>query len=67
MQEDYENICIAHGAKSPNPFNDDTDTSEDDVELNYSLVSFKAKPGHQRANRDSSSSDDEVQYSDVKI
>ncbi|KAM6995298.1 neurotrimin-like [Tautogolabrus adspersus] len=66
--EDYENIRTANGAKSQNPPNNDSDTSEDEVELNYSHVSFKAKPGHQRADRYSSSSDEEeTQYSDVKI
>ncbi|TMS10382.1 B-cell receptor CD22 [Larimichthys crocea] len=66
--EDYENVSAADQAKSPDPFNYDTDTSEDDVEITYTQVSFKAKPGHQRSNRDSSTSDEEeTQYSDVKI
>ncbi|XP_041648396.1 hemicentin-1 [Cheilinus undulatus] len=64
--EDYENISKAPAAKSPNPV-DDSDTSEDEVELNYTQVNFKAKPGHQRARRGSSSSEDEIEYSDVKI
>ncbi|XP_034057083.1 B-cell receptor CD22 [Gymnodraco acuticeps] len=41
--EDYENISTAHSAISPNPLNDDTDTSEDELEINYSQVNFKAK------------------------
>ncbi|XP_035862371.1 B-cell receptor CD22 isoform X2 [Sander lucioperca] len=66
--EDYENVSAAHTAKSQNASNYDTDTSEDEIEINYSQVSFKAKPGLQRAGRDSSSSDEEVtQYSEVKI
>lgn len=73
---DYENVSAAHAAKSPNPLNYDTDTSEDEVELNYSQVNFKAKTGHQRAARDSSSDsssdsstsdEEETQYSQVKI
>ncbi|XP_034554404.1 B-cell receptor CD22 [Notolabrus celidotus] len=66
-QEDYENLRTAHPAKSLNPLNYGSDTSEDEEELNYSKVSFKAKPGHQRASRDSSSSTEETQYSEVKI
>ncbi|XP_074508726.1 B-cell receptor CD22 isoform X2 [Sebastes fasciatus] len=67
--EDYENVSAAKAASSPNPLNYDTDTSEDEVEINYSQVSFKANPGHQRAGRASSSSSDEgeTQYSKVKI
>ncbi|XP_070767895.1 B-cell receptor CD22 [Enoplosus armatus] len=67
--EDYENITAAHAAKPPNPLNYDTDTSEEDeIDLNYSQVNFKAKPGHQRRCSDSSTSDDEdTQYSHVKI
>ncbi|XP_031708901.1 B-cell receptor CD22 isoform X2 [Anarrhichthys ocellatus] len=62
---DYEN---ASAARAPNPIDYDTDTSEDEVQVNYSQVSFKVKPGHQRVVRDSSSSDeDETQYSEVKI
>ncbi|KAF3839479.1 hypothetical protein F7725_018196 [Dissostichus mawsoni] len=41
--EDYENISTAHSAVSPNPLNDDTDTSEDELEINYSQVNFKAR------------------------
>ncbi|KAF1388278.1 hypothetical protein PFLUV_G00088530 [Perca fluviatilis] len=66
--EDYENVSAAHTAKSQNALNYDTDTSEEEIEINYSQVSFKAKPGLQRAGRDSSSSDEEVtQYTEVKI
>ncbi|XP_049439893.1 B-cell receptor CD22 [Epinephelus fuscoguttatus] len=66
--EDYENVNAARTAKAPDPLAYDTDTSEDEVELNYSQVNFTAKPGHQRARRDSSSSDeDKTQYSEVKL
>ncbi|XP_059195063.1 B-cell receptor CD22 [Centropristis striata] len=67
--EDYENVSAVH-ARSPNPPNYDTDSSEEEVEINYSEVSFKPKPGRQRACRDSDSStsdEDPTQYSDVKI
>ncbi|TDH11465.1 hypothetical protein EPR50_G00061150 [Perca flavescens] len=66
--EDYENVSAAHTAKSQNALNYDTDTSEEETEINYSQVSFKANPGLQRPGRDSSSSDEEVtQYTEVKI
>ncbi|KAM6936527.1 B-cell receptor CD22 [Lycodopsis pacificus] len=60
--EDYEN---ASAARAPNPINYDTDTSEDEAQVNYSQVSFKAKPGHQRVVRDSD--EDETQYAEVRI
>ncbi|KAF3839467.1 hypothetical protein F7725_018184 [Dissostichus mawsoni] len=64
--EDYENISTAHSAVSPNPLNDDTDTSEDELEINYSQVNLKAKT--QRAARDLINSDEEeTQYSHIKI
>lgn len=64
--QDYENISTAHSAISPNPLNDDTDTSEDELEINYSQVNFKAKT--QRAARDLiNSEEEETQYSHVKI
>ncbi|XP_074540297.1 B-cell receptor CD22 [Halichoeres trimaculatus] len=74
-QEDYENLKTAQMAKPPNPPSYDSDTSEDEVEINYSQVNFKPKPGHQRANSDSSStsstsstsSEEGTQYSQVKI
>ncbi|XP_051261424.1 hemicentin-2 [Dicentrarchus labrax] len=79
-QDDYENISAVHAATSPDPLNYDTDTSEDEAEINYTQVSIKAKPGHQRACRDSStdsstdsgtdsstSDEEETQYSEVKI
>ncbi|XP_060905393.1 B-cell receptor CD22 [Labrus mixtus] len=66
--QDYENTKTANGARSQTPPNNDSDTSEDEGELNYSQVSFKAKPGHQQAYKDSSTSDEEeTQYSDVKF
>ncbi|XP_071376427.1 B-cell receptor CD22-like [Centroberyx affinis] len=69
---DYENISGAHAPMHPMPSNADTDTSEEEVELNYSgEVSFKAKPGHQRNNhhhnRGNSDDEDKTQYSEVKI
>ncbi|KAA8591824.1 hypothetical protein FQN60_017198, partial [Etheostoma spectabile] len=65
--EDYENISTAPTVKSQNASNSDTDTSEDEIQINYSQVSFKPNSGLQRAVRDSSSSDDEgIQYSEVK-
>ncbi|XP_068426551.1 B-cell receptor CD22 [Clinocottus analis] len=61
--QDYEN-----GGAARAPMNYDTDSSEDDVQLNYSHVSFKAKPGHQQVGRDFNSEDeDETLYSEVKI
>ncbi|XP_034730813.1 B-cell receptor CD22 [Etheostoma cragini] len=68
--EDYENVSAAPTAKSQNALNSDsdTDTSEDEIQINYSHVSFKPNPGLQRAVRDSSCSDDEgIQYSEVNI
>ncbi|XP_022619960.1 B-cell receptor CD22-like [Seriola dumerili] len=66
--EDYENFTVAIAPKSPNPLTDDSDTSDDEVDVNYSQVSFKPKPGHQRVDTDSSTSDeDEIHYSDVKV
>ncbi|XP_071326037.1 B-cell receptor CD22 isoform X2 [Trachinotus anak] len=66
--QDYENVSVQHAHQSPNPSSDDSDTSEGEVDLNYTQVSFTPKPGRQRANTDSSTSDeDEIQYSDVKI
>ncbi|XP_026172633.1 B-cell receptor CD22 [Mastacembelus armatus] len=66
-QADYENVCTGHASKFPN---DDTDTSEEE-EVNYSQVSIRANPGHWRSSSDSSSdsstSDDEIQYSEVKL
>ncbi|XP_040899316.1 B-cell receptor CD22 [Toxotes jaculatrix] len=66
--EDYENINTVYVPKSPNPLNDDSDTSEDEADLNYSRVTFSVKPGHQKVDSDSSTSDeDEIHYSEVKI
>ncbi|XP_065327790.1 hemicentin-1 [Pelmatolapia mariae] len=69
-QEDYENIGDELPPKPPYTYNfdSDTDTSEDEVEVNYAHVNFKPKSGHQRAKKgSSSSSEDEPQYSQVKI
>uniref|UniRef100_UPI0037E8DD0E B-cell receptor CD22 n=1 Tax=Semicossyphus pulcher TaxID=241346 RepID=UPI0037E8DD0E len=64
---DYENLSLFIAGKCPDSLSSDTETSEDEVELQYSKVSFKANPGHQQAESDSSTSDeDETQYSQVK-
>ncbi|XP_071240564.1 B-cell receptor CD22 isoform X3 [Salvelinus alpinus] len=78
---DYENIKEVCVSKPPIEPNMDTETgsSEEDVEISYSEVMFREKPGHQtvcssdprhRRTGHSSSSDEEdytTQYSDVKI
>ncbi|KAK2844927.1 hypothetical protein Q5P01_011586 [Channa striata] len=68
---DYENVSRTRATRPAAPLEDfDSDTSEDDVQLNYTQVSFAAKPGHPKPSSDTSSdtsSDDEIQYSDVKI
>ncbi|KAM3614815.1 uncharacterized protein V6R79_019286 [Siganus canaliculatus] len=74
---DYENVTVAPEVKSPDPWSSETsstsstssDSSDNEVELNYSQVSFKAKPGRRRPPTDSSSSEDEerTQYSQVKM
>ncbi|XP_055359121.1 B-cell receptor CD22 isoform X2 [Betta splendens] len=70
---DYENVGATVAAKAPEPSDDDDTSSDDDVQLNYAQVSFKAKPGRQRGSGDSSSGDSssgddyDVQYSDIKI
>ncbi|KAK6326174.1 hypothetical protein J4Q44_G00018190 [Coregonus suidteri] len=79
--DDYENIkevCAPKPTIEPN-MDMETESSEDDVEISYSDVTFRAKPGHQRVCSShprhrraghSSSSDEEdytTQYSDVKI
>ncbi|KAF7670450.1 hypothetical protein LDENG_00074480 [Lucifuga dentata] len=72
-REDYENIRGACTAKIPLSLSSETDTSEEEeeeeVDINYSEVTFKAKPKHLRAHRDCGSSDEEelTQYSQVKI
>ncbi|XP_029593421.1 B-cell receptor CD22 isoform X2 [Salmo trutta] len=78
---DYENIkevCASKPTIEPN-METETGSSEDDMEISYSEVTFRAKPGHQtvcssdprhRRAGHSSSSDEEdytTQYSDVKI
>ncbi|XP_053289583.1 B-cell receptor CD22 [Pleuronectes platessa] len=65
---DYENIgnAAARAPTSPNLLDDHS--SEGEVELDYSQVSFTAMPRHQITNRDSSSSEEEESsYSDVRI
>nr|XP_019948231.1 PREDICTED: B-cell receptor CD22-like [Paralichthys olivaceus] len=64
--QDYENIskATACAPKSPNLFDD----GEDEVELNYSQVIFTAMPPRQMTDSDSStSSEDESQYSAIRI
>ncbi|KAM7421346.1 hypothetical protein PAMA_015479 [Pampus argenteus] len=69
MPVTYENMSTAHAAKSLYPINYDTDTSEDEVELDYTQVTFNPKVGHQRAKTDSSTSEEEyeTQYTEVKL
>lgn len=62
----YENFHVMNSAQPSYTYEDDSDTSEEEVELSYSQVNFQPKPGHQRAPRDSSSSED-TQYSQVKL
>lgn len=63
----YENVGAAKAAV-PDLWVSESDTSDEEVEVNYTRVSFRLKEGHQRARRDSSDSDrEETQYSDVKI
>ncbi|XP_047454724.1 B-cell receptor CD22 [Mugil cephalus] len=65
---DYENVSAACAARPPSLYeSDDTDTSDEEVTVNYSQVIFKPKFGQQRANRLSSSSAEETEYSEVKI
>nr|XP_046169495.1 B-cell receptor CD22 isoform X1 [Oncorhynchus gorbuscha] len=78
---DYENIKEVCASKPTIEPNMDTEmgSSEDDVEISYSEVMFRAKPGHQtvcssdphqhRAGHSSSSDEEDyiTQYSDVKI
>ncbi|KAL6109578.1 siglec1 [Pungitius sinensis] len=67
-QEDYENASSAHVARDQDPWSYDTDTSEEEVEVHYSQVSFTVKPGRGGGGRDSSSSEeDETRYSEVKV
>nr|XP_040020652.1 B-cell receptor CD22 isoform X8 [Gasterosteus aculeatus aculeatus] len=67
-QEDYENASSAHLARDPDPWSYDTDSSEEEVEVHYSQVTFAAKPGRGGGGWYSSSSEgDETQYSEVKV
>ncbi|XP_037532723.1 B-cell receptor CD22 [Nematolebias whitei] len=63
----YENINVTNPAKPSSSDEDDSETSEDEVEVTYSEVNFKPKSGHQRATRDSSSSEEDTQYAQVKL
>lgn len=63
----YENIGAAQ-VVVPDLWVSESDTSDEEVEVNYARVSFRLKEGHPRASRDSSDSDGEdTQYSEVKI
>lgn len=66
----YENVGAAQVAV-PDLWVSESDTSDEEVEVNYTRVSFRLKEGRQRARRDSSDSSEsdreETQYSDVKI
>ncbi|KAG7216819.1 hypothetical protein INR49_001473 [Caranx melampygus] len=68
--EDYENVSVAHASKFPNPLydDDDSDTSDDEVDVSYAQVTFTPQPGSQKDDTDSSTSDDdEIQFSDNKF
>ncbi|PWA20676.1 hypothetical protein CCH79_00011570, partial [Gambusia affinis] len=64
--EDYENINVVSPFKVPYNFDDDSETS-DEEEVNYTQVDIIPKPSGQTDSTDSSTSDDETQYSDVKL
>uniref|UniRef100_A0A668A1S0 B-cell receptor CD22 n=1 Tax=Myripristis murdjan TaxID=586833 RepID=A0A668A1S0_9TELE len=69
----YENIGKARAQKQPVASNFDSDSSEEDVEINYSVVNFKAKSGNQGGHHSrtkgysSSDEEDKTQYSEVRI
>lgn len=63
----YENVGPAQ-VVAADLWVSESDTSDEEVEVSYTRVSFRVKEGHQRARRDSSDSDrDETQYSEVNI
>ncbi|XP_028280613.1 B-cell receptor CD22 [Parambassis ranga] len=67
---DYENVSAACASDPQNLWESESDTSEDEVEVNYSQVTFKPRHGHKRdssTSSSSSSSDDKTQYSEVKL
>ncbi|XP_076004681.1 B-cell receptor CD22-like isoform X2 [Genypterus blacodes] len=51
QKEGYENLRGARAAKTPE-YNNETDTSEEEVDVNFSQVMFRAKPSTDRGNRD---------------
>lgn len=52
--------------KVPYNFDDDSETS-DEEEVNYTQVDIIPKPPGQTDSTDSSTSEDETQYSDIKL
>lgn len=63
----YENVGHAQ-VVVPDLWVSESDTSDEEVDVSYTRVSFRLKEGHQRARRDSGDSDGvETQYSEVKI
>ncbi|XP_054902985.1 B-cell receptor CD22 [Poeciliopsis prolifica] len=64
--EDYENINMVSPIKVPYNFDDDSETS-DEEEVSYTQVDIIPKPSGQTDSTDSSTSEDETQYSDVKL
>ncbi|XP_023186962.1 B-cell receptor CD22-like isoform X1 [Xiphophorus maculatus] len=64
--EDYENINMVSPIKVPYNFDDDSETS-DEEEVNYTQVDIIPKPPGQTDSTDSSTSEDETQYSDIKL
>ncbi|CAN9513880.1 unnamed protein product [Ophioblennius macclurei] len=63
--EEYENVACADKRSPPSDY--DTDTSEDEVEVTYSQVNFKPKARHQRRKRDSSTSEESTEYSELNL
>ncbi|MEQ2250856.1 hypothetical protein ILYODFUR_005131 [Ilyodon furcidens] len=63
---DYENFNMKSPIKVPYIFDDDTETS-DEEEVNYTQVNIIPNPSAQSDTTDSSTSEDETQYSDVKL
>ncbi|XP_076004696.1 B-cell receptor CD22-like isoform X1 [Genypterus blacodes] len=66
QKEDYENLRGARAAKTPE-YNNETDTSEEEVDVNYSQVMFRAKPSPDRGNGDGDDDEEETQYTRVNI
>ncbi|XP_047212777.1 B-cell receptor CD22 [Girardinichthys multiradiatus] len=64
--DDYENLNMKSPIKVPYIFDDDTETS-DEEEVNYTQVNIIQNPSAQSDTTDSSTSEDETHYSDVKL